>query len=105
MPYQKNCVPSVAMKEGMPILATSTPLMKPTRTPAARATTTPSHWMICRRRRGEPVRSKAESRDDQMLTVLEDEREDEAGEADDRREAEVDLAGADDEGQARRRAG
>ena len=37
MPYQKNWVPSVAMKEGMPILATSTPLMKPTSSSAAMA--------------------------------------------------------------------
>ena len=40
MPDQKNCVPSVAMKEGMPIFATSRPLMKPTSTPEASAATT-----------------------------------------------------------------
>ena len=45
MPYQKNCVPSVAINEGMPILATSTPLMKPMRTPANSATTTPPQRM------------------------------------------------------------
>ena len=39
------------------------------------------------------------------LVLLEQHGEDEAGEGDDRREAEVDLAGADDEGEARPRAG
>ena len=36
------------------------------------------------------------------MAFLEDDGEDEAGEAEDRREAEVDLAGADDEGEADR---
>ena len=36
MPAQKNWVPSVAMNEGMPILAMIKPLTKPTRTPEAR---------------------------------------------------------------------
>ena len=40
MPAQKNCVPSVVMNEGMPILAMMTPLMKPTRTPEASPATT-----------------------------------------------------------------
>ncbi len=78
MPAQKNCVASVAMKEGMPSLATSTPLMKPTMMPA------PS-----------PARTAIQPR----WYSLKKHREDEAGEADDCREAEVDLAGADDEGQ------
>ncbi len=46
MPYQKNCVPSVAMKEGMPILATRMPLMNPTRTPENTASRKPPHWII-----------------------------------------------------------
>ena len=40
MPYQKNWAASVAMKEGMPTLATRTPLMKPIRIPEPSATTT-----------------------------------------------------------------
>ncbi len=37
MPFQKKPEPSVAMNEGMPTLATSTPLRKPISTPAASA--------------------------------------------------------------------
>ena len=79
MPAQKNCVPSVAMKEGMPIFATRRPLTKPTRTPEASAGGD-----------GEPAE----------LVFLEEHGEDEAGKGDDRGKAEVDLAGADDEGEA-----
>ena len=42
MPDQKNCVPSVAMKLGMPTRAISTPLRKPTNTPDASAPSTAS---------------------------------------------------------------
>ncbi len=42
MPAQKNCVASVAMKEGMPIFATKIPLTKPTRTPEAKPAATAS---------------------------------------------------------------
>ena len=78
MPAQKNWVASVAMKDGMPILATRKPLTKPTSRPEASAGDD-----------GEPAE----------LVLLEQDGEDEAGEGDDRREGEVDLAGADDEGE------
>ena len=81
MPAQKNWVPSVAMKEGMPTLATRRPLTKPTSS------------------------ARGEGRDDRdpaEIVLLEQHGEDEARKGDDRREAQVDLAGADDEGQARR---
>ena len=79
MPAQKNWVASVAMKEGMPIVATRTPLRKPTRSPEA---------------------SAGDDGDPAEVVLLEEHGEDEAREGDDRREAEVDLAGADDEGEA-----
>ena len=42
MPAQKNWVPRVAMKEGMPMTAIRTPLRKPTSRPLASAATTAS---------------------------------------------------------------
>jgi hypothetical protein len=40
MPDQKNCVASVAMKDGMPTFATRRPLTKPTRSPERRPAAT-----------------------------------------------------------------
>ena len=59
MPYQKNWVPSVAMNEGMPILATSRPLMKPTSTPEAMATSRAIARLDDSASQREPVRSSA----------------------------------------------
>ena len=67
------------MNEGMPILATSTPLMNPTKARRRRATP----------RDGDPAE----------MVFLEQDREDEAGERNDRGKAEVDLARRDDEGE------
>ena len=81
MPPQKNCVASVAMIDGTPTIATSTPLIQPTRAPPASASGT-----------AEPG----------QLVVLEAHREQVAGERDHRRERQVDLAGRDHERQAER---
>ena len=78
MPAQKNWVPSVAMKEGMPITAIRKPLTTPTSRPLGQGGED-----------GEPA----------QLVLLEQDREDEARERDHRGEGEVDLAGADDEGE------
>ena len=66
MPAQKNCVPSVAMNDGMPILATSTPLMKPTRTPEASAATTaiqPRSYSLNRTAKTKPEKAMIEGKE------------------------------------------
>ena len=78
MPAQKNWVASVAMKDGMPILAT----------------------MHAVEEADEEARGEAgDDGEPAEAVLLEQHREDEAREGDDRREAEVDLAGADHEGE------
>ena len=82
------------MIEGMPMIATSTPLKKPIAAPTrtARQREQPDQQV-----RGEAAGGLRVEREGHELAQH---REHDAGHLDDRREREVDLAGGDDQGQA-----
>ena len=66
MPAQKNWVPRVAMKEGMPMTAIRKPLRKPTSRPLASAATTasqPSSYSLNSTAKTKPENAITEGKD------------------------------------------
>ena len=66
MPVQKNCVPSVAMKEGMPTLAMRRPFTSPTSMPDAIAAITasqPSPYSLKRIAKTKPEKAMTEGKE------------------------------------------